>query len=61
MAFPFENLDVYQKALDFVKSIDALNSALKGKGSYSIIDQLSHAALSIPHTWVKYGRVWAFL
>ena len=48
MPFPFENLDVYKKALDFVESIETLNTNLKGKASYSLIDQLSRAALSIP-------------
>jgi four helix bundle protein len=48
MAFPFENLDVYKKSLDFVESIESLNLNLKGKVSYSLIDQLSRAALSIP-------------
>lgn len=48
MAFPFENLDVYKKSLDFVESIETLTIQLKGKASYSMIDQLSRAALSIP-------------
>lgn len=47
MAFPFENLDVYKRALDFVESIETLNVQLKGKVSYSMLDQLSRAALSI--------------
>lgn len=48
MAFPFENLDVYKRSLDFVESIETLNIQLKGKVSHSMIDQLSRAALSIP-------------
>lgn len=48
MTFPFENLDVYKRSLDFVESIETLNIQLKGKVSYSMIDQLSRAALSIP-------------
>jgi four helix bundle protein len=48
MAFPFESLDVYVRALDFVESIETLSSNLKGKVSYSLIDQLCRAALSIP-------------
>ena len=48
MPFPFEHLDVYKKSLDFVESIESLTNDLKGKASYSIIDQLSRAALSIP-------------
>lgn len=48
MPFPFEQLDVYQKSLSFVESIESLISDLKGKISYSLLDQLSRAALSIP-------------
>lgn len=48
MPFPFENLDVYNKALTFVEAIESLNITLKGKASYSMLDQLSRAALSIP-------------
>jgi four helix bundle protein len=48
MAFQFEKLEVYQKALDWVESIELLCESLKGKVSYSMIDQLSRAALSIP-------------
>lgn len=48
MAFQFEQLDVYQKSLDWVESIESLLESIKGKVSYSLIDQLSHASLSIP-------------
>ncbi len=48
MAFPFENLDVYKKSLSFVESVESLIVDLKGKISYSLQDQLSRAALSIP-------------
>lgn len=48
MAFQFENLEVYQKALDWVEAVESLCEPLKGKASYSLIDQLSRAALSIP-------------
>ncbi|OGP10458.1 MAG: hypothetical protein A2048_01470 [Deltaproteobacteria bacterium GWA2_45_12] len=48
MPFQFENLEVYQKALDWVEAIESLCESLKGKTSYSLIDQLSRAALSIP-------------
>ncbi|MBI2336494.1 MAG: four helix bundle protein [Deltaproteobacteria bacterium] len=48
MPFPFEHLDVYKRSLDFVESIESLSSKLKGKASYSLIDQLTRAALSIP-------------
>lgn len=48
MAFQFEKLEVYQKALDWVAQVEFLCEALKGKVSYSLIDQLARAALSIP-------------
>lgn len=48
MPFPFEHLDVYKKSLDFIESVESLCESIKGKVSYSLIDQLSRAALSIP-------------
>ena len=48
MAFQFEKLEVYQKALDWVEVVESLCASIKGKVSYSLIDQLSRAALSIP-------------
>lgn len=48
MSFPFENLDVYNRSLDFVESIENLLQQLKGKVSFSFCDQLCRAALSIP-------------
>ena len=48
MPFPFENLDVYKRALTFVEAMEDLQQDLKGKVSYSLLDQLSRAALSIP-------------
>ncbi len=48
MPFQFEKLGVYQKSLDWVEVVEGLCEKLKGKISYSLIDQLSRAALSIP-------------
>ena len=48
MAFSFENLDVYQRALDFVEVVEKLSQELKGKASYGLLDQLQRASLSIP-------------
>lgn len=48
MAFLFEQLDVYQKSLDWVEAVETLCQSLKGKVSYSLLDQLSRASLSIP-------------
>lgn len=46
MAFIFENLDVYQKAIDFAEEVNDLIKDFP-KGNYYLVDQLSRAALSI--------------
>jgi four helix bundle protein len=46
MAFIFENLKVYQKAVDFAEQIYILTDAFP-KGHYNLVDQLSRASLSI--------------
>ena len=46
MAFMFENLDVYQKALDFADKITSLTEQFP-RGYYFLADQLNRAALSI--------------
>jgi len=48
MAFSFEKLDVYRKSLALVKNVEILSKELKGKVSYSLIDQLIRAASSVP-------------
>src|SRR3990167_2100292 len=48
MAFPFEQLGVYKRSLEWVETAETLCQSLKGKVSYSFLDQLSRAALSIP-------------
>lgn len=48
MPFTFENLTVYQKALDFVHDVETLSQGLKGRVSFSVLDQLTRAAFSIP-------------
>lgn len=48
MTFMFENLDVYQQAVDFVDNIYSLCDNLKGFDLSKIIDQLRRASLSIP-------------
>lgn len=45
--FVFEKLEVYQKALQFVVELDRLALGLKGKVSYSLLDQLTRASTSI--------------
>ncbi len=46
MAFIFENLDVYRKAVDFADEIYGLTETFP-KGNYYLTDQLNRAALSI--------------
>ncbi len=46
MAFIFEKLDVYQKAVDFADAICELTKDFP-KGNYYLVDQLNRAALSI--------------
>src|SRR3990167_1102678 len=48
MAFPFEQLGVYKRSLEWVETAETLCQSLKGKVSYSFLDQLSRAALSVP-------------
>jgi len=46
MAFMFENLEVYQKAIAFADEISDLTESFS-KGNYYLVDQLNRAALSI--------------
>jgi four helix bundle protein len=45
--FLFENLEVYQRAVDFADRIDRLTIALPTKGNHYLVDQLLRASLSI--------------
>ena len=47
MAFTFEKLEVYQKSLRFIEDIEELSKNIKGKVSFSMLDQLQRAAISI--------------
>lgn len=47
MTFLFENLEVYQRAVDLAERIDRLTEALPCKGNHHLIDQLLRASLSI--------------
>jgi four helix bundle protein len=47
MSFPFENLEVYQMALDWIEQVEDICKTLHGKISKTFIDQLSRASLSI--------------
>jgi four helix bundle protein len=46
MAFMFENLDVYKKAIDFADEITTLTAKFP-RGYYFLADQLNRAAVSI--------------
>lgn len=46
MAFMFENLHVYQKAVDFADQVAELTERFP-RGYYFLVDQLNRAALSI--------------
>ncbi len=46
MAFMFENLQVYQKAVDFSDRVCVLTESFP-RGYYFLVDQLNRAALSI--------------
>jgi four helix bundle protein len=48
MAFLFESLNIYKEALKWVETVDAVVETARSKVSYTFIDQLSRAALSIP-------------
>ena len=46
MAFMFENLEAYQKAVDFIDQVTGLTEGIP-RGYYFLTDQLNRAALSI--------------
>ena len=46
MAFMFEDLQVYQKAVDFIDQVTTLTEQFP-RGYYFLVDQLNRAALSI--------------
>ena len=48
MEFLFEKLEVYQKSLSLLDSLDAIVEGIKGRFPASRIDQLTRASLSIP-------------
>ncbi len=46
MAFMFENLEVYKRAIAFADEVSTLRNKFE-KGNYSLVDQLNRAAISI--------------
>ena len=47
MNFMFENLAVYQRAVDFAERITGLTKTFSAQGHYHLVDQLRRASLSI--------------
>lgn len=48
MSFPFENLQVYKVALEWVENVENLNSTYENHLTRTFRDQFGRAALSIP-------------
>ena len=48
MSFMFENLEVYQRAVDLAEKIAALTESFPTRGHQHLIDQLRRASLSVP-------------
>jgi four helix bundle protein len=47
MSFLFENLEVYQRAVNFAERIAVLTKTFSPQGHYHLVDQLRRASLSI--------------
>ena len=47
MSFMFENLEVYQRTVDFAERITGLAKTFPAQGHYHLVDQLRRASLSI--------------
>ena len=47
MSFLFENLAVYQRAVDFAERVTSLTKTFPPQGHYHLVDQLRRASLSV--------------
>ena len=47
MSFLFENLEVYQRAVNFAERVAVLTKSFPAQGHYHLVDQLRRASLSI--------------
>lgn len=47
MQFPFENLDVYQKALSLVDTLDGVGDEVRGRLPATRVDQLTRVSMSV--------------
>lgn len=48
MSFMFENLEVYQRAVDLAEKISALTESFPTRSHRHLVDQLRRASLSVP-------------
>ena len=58
MPFPFEKLDVYQKALALAERIHGACDAFPAKGSFALADHLRRLAVSIPGDIATASALW---
>ncbi len=58
MPFPFEKLDVYQKALALAERIHSVCDAFPAKGSFALADYLRRLAVSIPGEIARASALW---
>ncbi len=47
MSFLFENLDVYQRAVNLAERVDLLTKSFPAQGHFHLVNQLRRASLSI--------------
>jgi four helix bundle protein len=47
MSFMFENLEVYQRAVDLAERVTGITKGFPAQGHYNLVDQLRRAAVSI--------------
>jgi four helix bundle protein len=58
MPFPFEKLDVYQKALALAERIHSVCDAFPAKGSFALADYLRRLAVGIPGDIATASALW---
>ena len=58
MPFPFEKLDVYQKALVLAERIHSACDAFPAKGSFALADHLRRLAVGIPGEIATASALW---
>jgi four helix bundle protein len=47
MSFMFENLEVYQRAVDLAERVTGITKGFPAQGHYNLVDQLRRASVSI--------------